>query len=431
MRTGLAEDSEDYLKSYPLLIANVTQMEEHAKGSLNSRNTVDLKYMILTYIEKGTFGAMLMQKKDYEGAIKAFDETKEIASLITRQYNKLYKAILIETKSRSDQAFAYKKTMKYINLTLLFIGIAISVILIKFIATAITKPIERLYHAATEFSLFGDDATVFYNIQVDTKDEIGALAEAFRRMGEKINQQVLEITEKAELEKKLGEEEVKNLRTQKLLKESELKALQSRINPHFMFNSLNLIAKMAYMENAEQTASLMESLGDLLRYNLDNFSKTVTLDDETGNIKDYYLIQNKRFGERIKFEMETDEEVSDAMMPCLIIQPLVENAIIHGVGMYVKNGIVGVSIKRKENQVFIKVYDNGVGIDEETLTAIGALIETKDMGIGENHIGLSNVFERLKLFFDNEVHISVKSEPGILTEFMMVIPYRKKKVIQN
>lgn len=144
------------------------------------------------------------------------------------------------------------------------------------------------------------------------------------QMQERICNQYEQLLQKAELEKKLHEDEIKMIENEKWLKEAQLRNLQARINPHFLFNSINLISKMAYMENADQTSKMLESFGEFLRYNLDNFGKIVFMEKEIENIKDYTEIQKIRFGKRIDFIIHEDKETAKAKYRVLFCNHLLK-----------------------------------------------------------------------------------------------------------
>ena len=196
-----------------------------------------------------------------------------------------------------------------------------------------------------------------------------------------------------------------------------------------------MIGETAYLEDAEQTYELLETLGSFLRYNLDNFDKVVKLNKEMENLSAYIMLQRKRFGERIKFYVDYDQYAGDIDIPCLILQPLVENSIIHGVGRYKNGGKIWIHVARRETYLRISISDNGNGMNEKELLRVNRLIDTaeeqsvpsdiEDAG-GHNCIGIRNVFGRLKLFYGSELQISVESVPAVKTEFRIMIPVREK-----
>jgi sensor histidine kinase YesM len=208
------------------------------------------------------------------------------------------------------------------------------------------------------------------------------------------------------MEGKLREEELKNLKTLTELKQSELKVLQNQINPHFLFNTLNTIARMAMFEQADETLKLIESTADLLRYNLGKINKEdVTLGDEINNVKEYIYIQNIRFADRIKFEFDIDESLLAVRAPYLVLQPLVENAIIHGIEPLEKGGCLKISVYKQEDNVIVEIQDNGVGI---TQSRISQLFDDKD----ESKIGLRNINKRIEYLYGQTDLLKIQSEPG-------------------
>ena len=219
------------------------------------------------------------------------------------------------------------------------------------------------------------------------------------------------------------EAEAKTLRVHNLWKASELKALQSQINPHFLFNSLNMIVGIAYLEGAEQTTTLMELLGGYLRYNLDRANTIVTVTDEIENVKDYLQIQKVRMGERFDYSVYMDAGSAEARIPCLILQPLVENAISHGLRNCVQGGKIRVRITSRGSRLQISVCDNGMGIEPEQLVVLNALQYENPLRPDEgNGIGVRNVISRLQLVFNGDIQMKVTSEPGCDTEVFLDLP---------
>ena len=172
---------------------------------------------------------------------------------------------------------------------------------------------------------------------------------------------------------------------------------------------------------------MLESFGEFLRYNLDNFGKVVSMEKEIENIKDYVEIQKIRFGDRIDFIINEDEKARKVKVPCLILQPLVENAIVHGVGMYINQAMVSVDVRKlSDTQVRIIILDNGVGMTPEKLEEIRSKTVESVNVQEENSIGLANVFKRLRLFFNNEVKIKIDSEEKKFTKIQIIIPFKKE-----
>lgn len=249
-------------------------------------------------------------------------------------------------------------------------------------------------------------------IQIESNDEFEEFAAAFNKMTGIIQKQMREIEENADIKERLAEMEIKNLKMFSELQRSHLDFLQSRVNPHFLFNTLNMISSLARIENADQCAELMETTAAFLRYNLDNISKTVPLEKEVENLKDYVAIQECRYCGRYQYTFEIDEQCLDYKMPCMILQPMVENAIQHGIAMMLEDGHVWIRVYPQGNRVCLEVQDNGVGMTEEQIRSIYEdFQENKTSG---NHIGIRNIYRRLRLYYHNDLKFEFYNmDPGL------------------
>lgn len=251
-------------------------------------------------------------------------------------------------------------------------------------------------------------------------DEIGILFESFSNMTIQIKNLIQKIKEKAHLERKVKEQEIKNLEMTNLLNHSELKFLQSQINPHFLFNTINTISILADIEDAPRTQKVLECMSDILRYNFKKLEENVTLKEEYGIVKNYLHIQNVRFGERIQFIVNVDKSLNNCRIPSMILQPFVENAIVHGLEPKIGNGILELSITNSEDQIKVVIRDNGLGIQEDK---IKNFFEYKDVldEKSQSGIGVINVIRRLELIYGKNV-VGIQSELGKGTEVRITIP---------
>ena len=215
-----------------------------------------------------------------------------------------------------------------------------------------------------------------------------------------------------------------------LLKNAELKALQSQINPHFLFNTLNAGVQLAMMEDAEKTGIFLEKMSELFRYNLRKMDTPVTLGEEIENVYAYIYLLQTRFGDLIKYEYNIDKDATNIVMPSQIIQPIIENACIHGVGDMEALGRIRLSVIRVQDVVQVIIEDNGKGIDPKTIEEICNLsIEktvNKDKKSHTNGIGMGNVIKRLRAFYGKEDVIEIKSEIFKGTSIILKLPLEKE-----
>lgn len=349
---------------------------------------------------------------------------------------KFYINILLGDKLQkgSDKYTAITKNMNYLSYVNLFIiigSVFISISLAIVSTYRLTKPIIELSHSAERVSA-GD-----FNVnlsKIKTDDEISILADAFNKMILSIKSYIDELKRQAEVEKLLKEQEMQNLRMKSLLKDAELKSLQSQINPHFLFNTLNAASQLSMMEGADRTSEFIENIADLFRYNLRKLDEPATLADEIRYAKNYMFILKTRFGNRIEFNTDVDERVLNVKIPCTIIQPIIENAFIHGLQNLERAGEILLAVRLQEGRILIEVEDNGEGMTESQVAAL--LSDRSSDNLNRKHvtgIGISNVIERLQLYYNIvEIRdvIDIESKPGYGTRVTLKIPY-EGEVVQD
>lgn len=214
-------------------------------------------------------------------------------------------------------------------------------------------------------------------------------------------------------------------------KQAEYLALQNQINPHFLYNTLEAIRADALIAGVDQIADTTEALATFFRYTITDVERLVTLSDELENVEDYFTIQKFRFGDRMNLELElNDEELLSARMPRLVLQPLVENAVAHGLEEKAGEGTVKVVVESSRNVLYIYVKDDGVGMDTEQMEKLNEIFSAqnrtrKRFGDGRNRkggIALPNVNSRIKLLLGEDYGLHVFSSEGMGTEIRMLLP---------
>lgn len=208
---------------------------------------------------------------------------------------------------------------------------------------------------------------------------------------------------------KLLEEEKKSAELEKSLKEAELKALYYQINPHFLFNALNTICRLAYIEKAEQTEEIAYAFSDMMRYILKkNNSEYVTVKDEITHSKNYLKIQKIRLGNRLNYAIDVPEEHEDIKCPFMILQPLIENSVKYVVETKEEGGNVNIRSYRKGSDIIIEIEDDGDGISKEKINNL--LSEKQEFDIKKDEsIGIRNVNKRLMYAFGKEYGLEIIS----------------------
>lgn len=255
-------------------------------------------------------------------------------------------------------------------------------------------------------------------LPIEPKSRLYTVAEATVAIAKTLVDQVESRRRQHELDKSrlsLVQEQLAKAKLEKALHESGLKLLQSQVNPHFLFNTLNTISQMAYLEGASKASGLTRDLSELLRYTLRKSEQLIPLTEELGLLRHYINIQKERFGERIRFAVEVDEaalgDLSGILLPCMILQPLVENAVVHGLESRIEGGGVTVGLWRRDGMLMASVADNGCGFNPEAVRARA-----------ENRVGLKSTRGRLGLHYGNNFYFSIRSAPGAGCEIILGVP---------
>lgn len=268
------------------------------------------------------------------------------------------------------------------------------------LSDSISKPVRRL--SSMMLKVGGGDFSVLSTYE--SKDEIGILSSHFNKMVSQVEQLIQEVYQEQLLKQK-----------------AELKSLRMQINPHFLYNTLESINWMARIKGAPEIGKMVKALGDLMRASIsgDDF---VPLEEEIKSINNYLTIQKFRYGDRFEVDMEIDPAIGLVRIPKLILQPIVENAIVHGIENMVGNGKIEITGTAENGGLVLQVKDNGIGMDQEQ--AMGLLEEKTGMqpAGGHTHIGLRNVDRRIKMYYGKEYGVGIESGPGCGTCVTVRIP---------
>lgn len=254
----------------------------------------------------------------------------------------------------------------------------------------------------------GDLGTVS---RIDGHDEIGQLSEQFNYMVTNINELMSQVYEASET----------NNRLEVMQREIKLKMLASQINPHFLFNALESIRMRAHIQGEKEIARIVQLLGKLIRRNLELGNRHTSLKSELDMVRSYLEIQKFRHGERLHYELAAEPDTLLVLLPPLIVQPLIENAIVHGLENKEAEGIVSLHAVRVGDEVLIDVIDNGAGMTPERLRQVEESIRDKEEN-EESRIGLRNVHQRLIMTYGEECGLRISSELGKGTQIYFKIP---------
>jgi two-component system sensor histidine kinase YesM len=272
------------------------------------------------------------------------------------------------------------------------------------VSRGITRPIRFLSGAMENFGQGNFDI----NCQVDSEDEIGRLSHTFNQMVMDMNSLVNTVYE------------------QKVMKqEAQMKSLQMQINPHFLYNTLDTINWMARIRHVDEIGDMVAALSNMMRYSLEKKS-FVRLGEEVKSLKDYIAIQNYRYRDKMVAEIEIDESLMSLYIPRLLIQPILENAIVHGIEEKLDKGHILVAARREDEDLYIQIIDDGVGMTEETMSHI--LREDYSMKkSGHTSIGVVNVNRRIQMIYGKDYGLLVQSVLGAGTKITIHIPAREEE----
>jgi two-component system, sensor histidine kinase YesM len=280
-----------------------------------------------------------------------------------------------------------------IILGVLLLNALLSLIGLALVSSSITKPINKLIN-----SMKGVEAGEFRKVSINTgNDEIGKLKDVYNAMICKIENLIQQV-----------------IKDQKVKRKVELTVLQSQIKPHFLYNSFDTISSLALDNRNEEVYKLIKSLGSFYKTSLSKGKEVISIKEELQTVKSYLFIQQIRYENLFEVKMDIDERANNYRILKLVLQPLVENSIYHGIKPARRNGNLFISTSLKNDYIELVVQDDGIGISNEILKGI----KNKTAG----GIGLCGTMERLNIFYNGAVKFELESKIGCGTKIMIHLP---------
>jgi two-component system, sensor histidine kinase YesM len=351
------------------------------------------------------FQSKLLQLKAAEGFKKIKTDNDEVYAITSTISLEKFKLII---------CISSKAMLKEVNnlsrfLFLLFlITIPILLILINYFQRDIIKPLNLLVSKMKKI----ENGEIGAKINLVRSDEIGYVFKTFNKMSQEIKVLIDSV-----------------YKEQLALKDEEIKALQAQINPHFLYNTLEAINWKARIHGVTDISDMVSALSYIMEANMNrNNEKLIFVKKEIEYINNYKFIIEKRFNDKLKFIIEVPKEIKEYKIPKLIILPIVENSVYHGLEMKKGEGTIHLEITLKENFLIIKVTDDGLGMDEKTLEKIKDNLDIDINDIEDIYdkpspnIGLINVHKRLKLLYGNEYGVEISSVLNHGTTVIMRLP---------
>ncbi|WP_197073713.1 histidine kinase [Paenibacillus sp. FSL H7-0357] len=307
-------------------------------------------------------------------------------------FNEMFKQITI-----------LKRMVVIVFACILLLGLLLGYRLARSIARPISKLTEKM-RRIEKGDLDNLEEQSLGLVSRNAQDEVSQLNRTFKMMIRRIRELIDE-----------------NYAKQLVIRETELKALQAQINPHFLYNTLESINWLAKVNKQEQISEMVEALGYLLRSSIGLKDPLITLEKELSIVRSYVTIQRTRFEERLDFRMDIPADLQDALIPKLTLQPLVENAIRYALEPNIEPCMITISVSRTSNGLDLRVADNGPGMTDQFIRDLQqGRIQTRGEGIG-----LANIKERVQLVFGGEWGTEIESQPGMGTVIHVLIPYLK------
>ena len=302
-----------------------------------------------------------------------------------------------------DELLKRSKQAQSIYLLMSIVLVVVALVISSIIARNITLPIQKLRDSMVKVQQ-GDFKTA--DVEVTAENEIGSLTKSFNVMTHRI-QELME----------------QNVHEQEEKRKSELKALQSQINPHFLYNTLDSIIWMAEGKKNEEVVLMTAALARLLRQSISNEEELVSIGQEIEYARSYLTIQKMRYKDKLEFQIDVSPSITSVPIIKLVLQPIIENAIYHGLKYKESKGLLIVKGYEEGGDVILQIIDNGVGMDEEKLLHI---FDKHKVNYHSNGVGVYNVQRRLLLYYGNAYGISYKSRQGEGTTATVTIPKRRE-----
>lgn len=381
--------------------------------------TENLVYLSKSLTEQGKSVADCTQKRQIEAARQAYSDFSRNYGLLDKYMLYVEKAVG-SVSSLQIQQINSRQEKNFRMMLFIFCGIAACLTALSWLGIRqIIRPIKHLTEMA---HLVVQNIWDLPRWEHPGRDETGILLNSFYHMVETIRRQMEKLERQRRLELQRKEEEEKKLQLEYRNVQLELKALQNQVNPHFLFNCLNMIAKQAYIEDAAHTQHTTEAVARYLRSVLDYTDETATIEKEMQQVKHYLELQSMRFGDRFTYQINCDPQCAQLYVPFMIVQPLVENIFTHGIDICARHICLSCNAQMRGERVWLYVTDDGPGMSQEQTEHLKDIWKDPKRDGKQERIGLLNVFRRIQLHFSGQADVCIESIPYVKTVVGFSIP---------
>ena len=381
----------------------------------------NIRKMSETYLDCTAETVAAKRGRNVEQYKRKYDDATKLYRYIQSSIDELNNLMFQENSSTYAVLRAVMRYLEISNSVIMIIIVACGMLLLIQATRNMFVPLSNIAETA---QLVGQGNFHVKMHDTDAQDELGTVTRAFNTMVENLDLYMARTKASMEKEQQMMERE---LLMENHLKEAQLKYLQSQINPHFLFNSLNAGAQLAMMEDAERTGIFVEKMADFFRYNVKKGQEDATLGEELEAVDNYIYILNVRFAGDIHFSKEVDESLENVRMPSMILQPVVENAVNHGIRDIEWEGKIHLTVTGDADYIRISVKDNGKGMTQEQIEGVlSGNREHRNEEGDSTGIGMNNVISRLELYYEESGLMEINSEgEGKGTETVIYIPVRE------
>lgn len=381
----------------------VERLEELTNSAENKHRLISArKYLenLETYVKR--IQENLEAGNRYEDNIKIWENDVQIVTGLLREtiLQYIYYEVKEIQQERENYQEFFKTMIKFSVVS--FVGVVVLIIMISYyIPLSIVNPVKNLCEVTKQVS----DGNLTVRAQIGEGGEISVLSDSLNVMIDKINELLEQVTQ----------EQIR-------LRKAEFELLQAQINPHFLYNTLDAIVWLAESGEQQKVVNMVGSLSEFFRSSLNQGKEIVTIREELQHVRSYLEIQQVRYQDILQYDICIPLELENCQIPKITIQPLVENALYHGVKNKRGQGSIRIIGMQEGSYIVIKVEDNGIGIKKERLKQVKEKIHTKNPA-GKGSFGLYNVNERIRLNFGEEYGIEIDSEYGGGTTVSIRLPF--------
>jgi two-component system, sensor histidine kinase YesM len=388
----------------------------------------EIFFMLTNYLDMVEEVITLKRGRAIGEYTRTFEEMEKLNAHMGRRIDSISLSGIRKQLAGYESVIDASRELQLRNLLMIVFAFLFSITWMFISINKVTDPMHRLASMAEQLSAGNFDIE---DIEVSAVAEVGAVVNAFNNMKNDIHQYIAEIRRQKSIEQGYMNEKLRNMKMEQLLKRMELYTMQAQMNPHFLFNTINTGVQLAIVEDAEKTAEFMEHLAAFFRHNIRERKLIVPLRHEIEGLHSYFYILKIRFPHTISCLLDVPEDLLDlCSIPALILQPLVENCVIHAFKGAHQKGEITVRVRKEGSILLLSVIDNGIGIPREIADSL-----LKRWSWDQEHsskvMGLENVIQRLYFFYPGSREIvTIKSEPEEGTEVLIAIDMEEEPCIK-